>query len=112
LPPIWLRWWFIAAIALLVAVLLYGFYRYRTARLRDLNAALAEAQRAEEALGKARQDRLVELERVRARIATDLHDDIGSSLTQIAILSEVAHQQAAGDGANGAQPIERIIHIS
>ncbi|HJQ22561.1 MAG TPA: two-component regulator propeller domain-containing protein [Blastocatellia bacterium] len=111
LPPIWLRWWFIGASALLVAALLYAFYRYRTARLRDLNAALAEAQRAEEALGKARQDRLVELERVRARIATDLHDDIGSSLTQIAILSEVAHQQAA-DSENGSHPIERITSIS
>ena len=30
------------------------------------------------------------MERVRGRIATDLHDDIGSGLSQIAILSEVA----------------------
>lgn len=33
--------------------------------------------------------RLLEVERVRTRIATDLHDDIGSGLSQIAILSEV-----------------------
>jgi signal transduction histidine kinase len=51
---------------------------------------------------------------VRARIATDLHDDIGSSLTQIAILSEVAHQQSglAGDGAKITDPITRIISVS
>jgi signal transduction histidine kinase len=40
---------------------------------------------------------LIELERVRRRIAADLHDEIGSSLTQISILSEVARRQ--GDGA-------------
>ena len=32
----------------------------------------------------------VSLERMRTTIATDLHDDIGASLSQIAILSEVA----------------------
>ena len=100
--------------ALLIAAVLFSFYRLRTARLREVNAALAETQRAEEALGRSRTERLAELERVRARIATDLHDDIGSSLTQIAILSEVAHQQAvsAGDGANGSDPISRIIGVS
>ncbi len=113
LPPLWLRWWFISLVILLVAAILYAFYRYRTARLREVNAALAEAQRAEEALGKAREERLIELERVRARIATDLHDDIGSSLTQIAILSEVAHQQAGGDDStNGASPIARITNVA
>ena len=39
--------------------------------------------------------RLLELERVRTRIATDLHDDIGASLSKIAILSDVAGQQLA-----------------
>jgi len=36
---------------------------------------------------------LEELERVRKRIATDLHDDIGSSLTRISLLSEVAQRR-------------------
>jgi len=112
LPPFWRRGWFIGLTTLLTGALLYSFYRYRTARLREINAALAEAKRAEEALGKARAERLVELERVRARIATDLHDDIGSSLTQIAILSEVAHQQVGTDHTNGAAPIARIISVS
>jgi ligand-binding sensor domain-containing protein/signal transduction histidine kinase len=59
---------------------------------------------------RARVARLLEIERVRTRIATDLHDDIGSSLSQIAILSEVAHQRTAG-GAAG-EPIERIGELS
>ena len=113
LPPFWLRWWFVSLVASLVAAILYSFYRYRTARLREVNAALAEAQVAEEALGRSHTERLAELDRVRARIATDLHDDIGSSLTQIAILSEVAHQQAgAGASENGSEPISRIISVS
>ncbi len=112
LPPIWLRWWFIGLAALLAAAALYSFYRYRTARLREVNSALAEAQRAEEALGRSRAERLAELERVRKRIATDLHDDIGSSLTRISLISEVAQRQI-GDGkvpANG--PLSMIAGLS
>jgi signal transduction histidine kinase len=37
--------------------------------------------------------RALEMERLRTRIATDLHDDLGSTLSQIAILSEVAGRE-------------------
>jgi len=104
LAPIWLRWWFISLAALLAGALFFSLYRYRMARLREVNVALAEAKRAEEELGRAREERLAELERVRTRIATDLHDDIGASLTQIAILSEVAQQQNKASSGAVAQP--------
>ena len=42
---------------------------------------------------------MVSLERMRTAIATDLHDDIGASLSQIAILSEVA--RVGGNGRDG-----------
>jgi len=72
LPPYWQRWWF-RLLALLTCVsFLYGAHRYNL-------------------------HRLLELERVRTRIATDLHDDIGASLSQIAILSEVLIQRSGGD---------------
>jgi ligand-binding sensor domain-containing protein/signal transduction histidine kinase len=59
---------------------------------------------------RVRAARLLAIERVRSRIASDLHDDIGSSLSQVAILSEVAYQRAGG-GKSG-EPIERIGELS
>jgi len=44
---------------------------------------------------------------MRTRIATDLHDDIGASLSQIAILSEVARHQLGGDRA----PVEESLSV-
>jgi ligand-binding sensor domain-containing protein len=73
LPPIWQRWWFIATVAAIVGLVAYALYRYRVARF-------------------------LEIERVRTRIASDLHDDIGANLTKISILSEVAQQQLVREG--------------
>lgn len=57
----------------------------------------AAAAGAAIALHRARLRSLVALERIRTRIATDLHDDVGSSLTRISILSEVARRDLPGD---------------
>ena len=66
-PPFWKTWWFLlAAVACMVAAL-YAFYRYRLSQALKLQA-------------------------VRNRIATDLHDEIGSTLTNISILSELSSQ--------------------
>ncbi len=114
LSPVWARWWFVALAILIIGALLYSFYRYRTARLREVNFALAEANRAELALLKSREERLAELEKVRSRIAVDLHDDIGASLTQIAVLSEVAQTQSAKGNGNGkiSVPLQSISKVS
>lgn len=113
LSPIWQRWWFISIVIVVVAGLIIWLYRYRIAQLNRVNAALEEARRAEERLRRSREERLMELERVRLRIATDLHDDIGASLTQIAILSEVA--QTAGNGNENkvlSGPLTKITEVS
>jgi len=47
------------------------------------------------ALHRSRLRRVVAVERVRTRVAKDLHDDVGAGLSEIAILSEVA---AHGNG--------------
>jgi signal transduction histidine kinase len=74
--PVWRRWWFLALTALAVGGVVYLIYRYRV-------------------------QRLLELEKLRTRIATDLHDDIGANLTRISLLSEVAKQKAE----NGNEPL-------
>jgi signal transduction histidine kinase len=71
LAPVWQRAWFEAAILLTVIFAAFALHRMRTAQL-------------------------LRLERVRTRIATDLHDDIGASLSQMAILSEVIARRAVG----------------
>jgi len=74
-PPVWRRWWFLAGVASLVAAALVAAYR---ARVR----------------------RITEMSRVRSRIASDLHDELGLSLSRIAVLSEVAGRKS-GPAAAG-----------
>ena len=105
LPPLWLRWWFVSIVVLIIASAVYGFARYRYRRMQ----ALLEAQ---EALRRSREERFAELERVRKRIATDLHDDIGSSLTQISILSEVVLQGSDGNNSPLSTPLSMIAGAS
>jgi ligand-binding sensor domain-containing protein/two-component sensor histidine kinase len=86
LPPVWQRWWFLALCACGVMSLLYALHRNRVGRL-------------------------VQLERVRTRIATDLHDDIGASLSQIAVVSEVLSQR--GDAQDQfREPLSQIANDS
>jgi signal transduction histidine kinase len=51
---------------------------------------------------------VVNLERVRTAIATDLHDDIGASLSHIAVLSEVARAGADGTSRRTQEALERV----
>jgi signal transduction histidine kinase len=89
LPPIFLRWWFIGLASLVAATIVLTVTRQRAARRR-------ERERAQDALRQAKEDRLRELERVRSHIAADLHDDIGSNLTRISLISEVAQRKLDG----------------
>ncbi len=94
--PIWQRWWFILLVVLTVGSVIFAVVRYRLRKIREVQTVL-------EALNKSRAERLAELQRVRTRIATDLHDDIGSSLTQISLYSELARQKERESGKAGEQ---------
>ena len=75
-PPFWRTPWFIAATILFFIGALAGtIYLISTAKLKRQLRAL-------------RQKEL--LERERARIARDLHDQLGANLTQVALLGELA----------------------
>ncbi len=82
--------------------------RFFTGIARDIS----ERRKAEAALQKSREERFAELERVRRRIATDLHDDIGSSLTQISLLSEVVNQRIGSDEKPITKPLAMIADTS
>jgi len=66
IKPVWLRWWFITS-ALLLIFLTVAFFE------------------------KLRVSHLLKIEKIRSRIASDLHDDIGSGLTRIAMMSEMVN---------------------
>lgn len=80
-PPFWSRPWVLALALAAVAAAALLAHRSRVARL-------------------------VALERVRARIAGDLHDDLSASLTRISVLSEVAARRAAAGDDAGAMLAE------
>jgi signal transduction histidine kinase/ligand-binding sensor domain-containing protein len=83
LLPFWRRWWFESLAAAMAAALVLAAHRYRVTQM-------------------------VNLERMRTAIATDLHDDIGSSLSQIAVLSEVARASVNGGNPRTQESLQRV----
>ena len=71
-PPVWRRWWFLGSVTMAVGLSVFAAVR-RQSRRRQAIAS------------------------IRARIASDLHDDIGANLTRIAVLSEVVRQRGVTD---------------
>ncbi len=55
------------------------------------------------AVRRQRQRRRAAVERLRGRIAADLHDEVGGSLSRIGILTEVARLRLAGEGGEEAR---------
>ena len=81
-PPFWQTWWFRVAMALAVIAILAALYNYRVSRL-------------------------LEIERTRLHIARDLHDDVGSSLSSIALTAELLQKEPASDGL-AKRRLERV----
>jgi ligand-binding sensor domain-containing protein/signal transduction histidine kinase len=63
-PPWWATWWFRTLMIITLMGIGYSIYHYRI-------------------------NKVLEMERLRIQIASDLHDDIGSALTKIAVHSEI-----------------------
>ncbi|AXE18040.1 hypothetical protein DR864_09985 [Runella rosea] len=71
-----------SVIVMLMGVLSYAFYRNRLKQIRDAQKAQAET---------IRQMQLSD--RIRSQIARDLHDDLGATLSGVAMLSQAAKRQ-------------------
>jgi signal transduction histidine kinase/ligand-binding sensor domain-containing protein len=71
-PPYWATWWFRTLLLLLLAFVLYQLYKYKIQHIRDIEA-------------------------IRQGIATDFHDDLGSTLSSISIFSQVAIAKSETD---------------
>lgn len=82
-PPFWRAWWFYALLLLLAGGIVYFIDRIRIRRIRDM-------------------------EKVRLRIARDLHDDMGSTLSTINILSAMAKTKMPTDPQKTGEYISKI----
>jgi signal transduction histidine kinase len=116
-PPFWMTWWFRAAGVAAVAGAALGAHRLRTASLARRNRQLVELQtqreRAQAEL-RAAYDRLRHLtrrfeaakEEERKRIARELHDDLGPSLTAVIINLQLGSKERL---AESTELVDRII---
>jgi len=84
-PPFWLTWWFITLMTLLLGMILYYI---STTRIKHQLA----------------------IEKLKTKLAADLHDNVGASLTEISILSEVAVQKS--NGAGNPKELKNISEIA
>ncbi len=84
-PPFWMTWWFKLMILSLVALLLYMAHKLRLKQV-------------------------LELERLRIRIASNLHDDVGASLSRIAMYAELIRNGI--DRENISRYLSRIATLS
>lgn len=64
-PPFWKTWWFYLLCAASLALLIFGIYRYRV-------------------------NEILKRQAIRNKIAQDLHDNVGSTLSSISVYSQVA----------------------
>lgn len=76
LPHLWQAWWFVGLTGVALILAVAGTVRVVEKRKHQNRLKLIERERA--------------VERERARIAQDLHDDLGSSLARISLLSGLA----------------------
>jgi len=83
-PPFWETWWFILMVSGALTLLVYLVISYRVKSI-------------------------LEIERLRTRIAADLHDDVGTKLTEISMLSDIIYHT---EGKSDLKMINNIGHIA
>jgi signal transduction histidine kinase len=82
-PPFWRTWWFMSTLMFVVALLIYAVHDLRV-------------------------NRLLAVEKLRNRVARDLHDDMGSTLSTINILSSMAKSKMTADPVKTTEYLGKI----
>ncbi len=85
LSPWWATWWFRIIILVLIVIGIYAFYRYR----------LQQAMK---------------IQHLRNRIAADLHDEIGSTLSSISLAGTVIQHKLKGNNPEVDGLLDKINH--
>lgn len=83
IPPWWQTWWFYTLCVAAFCAIIYTIYRIRVKQL-------------------------LKLYNLRSSIAKDLHDDVGSALSSIAMLSRIAHDGKTNARLNPDEIFSRI----
>lgn len=83
LHPFWQTWWFITLAVLMIAAVLYYV---STIRIKNLLA----------------------IEKLKSKLAADLHDNVGAGLTEISILSELASRKNNSSANNITAELKKI----
>jgi two-component system sensor histidine kinase ChiS len=86
-PPFWRTWWFYFLSFAVIAFILYAIYRFRV-------------------------QKLLEVERLRTRIASDLQDELASNLTSIAMFSTIIRDGVEGRDVLPEQHTELLRRIT
>lgn len=86
-PPFWLTWWFITLVILIASGLIYYI---STMRIKNL----------------------LEIEKLKTKLAADLHDNVGSGLTEISILSELASFKSDSKNPEAKKELKIISELS
>jgi len=82
-PPYWQTLWFKLLCVFAGGMILYTIYYYRMQKIRDIR-------------------------RIRNKIASDLHDDLGATLSSISIMSELVNQQVKDQSPQASSLLEKI----
>jgi ligand-binding sensor domain-containing protein/signal transduction histidine kinase len=117
-PPFWLTWWaytiyvilFIVGLALIRATELKRRRKKEEERIRREREA-AQLREAELKAKNIEQEKEIEKQKIRNRIAQDLHDEIGSNLSSISLMSELI-QKDEKINTEASEKIKRIHKVA